>query len=539
MEPFDPFSRRISRREALITGLAAAGLLTMSSALAACGGASDGGTASGSGATSEGGATSAAAPKKGGTLKYGVGDAQAKDSLDPALALTSVGLFGHSLVYDTLLSVDSSWGLSPMLAEEYEISDDAITHTFKLRSGVEFHSGKTLTSEDVAAQFKRVLDKKTGSPGLSVLEPVMDPSGIATPDPSTIVFTLKAPDAFFGQRVAHYTLRVPQAGTNDWISTSFGTGPFMSKSFRPGEGFDFVRNPNYWQPDVPYLDEVAGVSIPDPATRVQALLNGDIQLTDTIPTSALDQVDGGGAAQLLDLKNPSPYTFDVDTSAAPFSDVRVSQAMKMLLDREAMLKLLVAGRGVVSADTLIDPADPWYPKDLQPTPHDPEKAKSLLAEAGLADGFKAQVWTTSAYPLLNEGAAYGKQALAEGGIELEIQNVSNDRYLEAFLKEPIVMDYYLRQHPMVMFQLYYLSSSSSNTTRLKDAQIDGWIGELIKTTDEAKQKEIGGEIIRRYNDVAAMLNPFNFASYWGGSSSLQGWTPNPISNVEIRTASLA
>ena len=541
MKPFDPFSRRISRREALITGLSAAGMLSVTSVLAACGGGSSGGsatTASG-GDTAAGGETTAAAPKTGGTLKYGVGDAQAKDSLDPALALTSVGIFGHSLIYDTLLSVDSSWALSPMLAEEYDISDDAVTHTFKLRSGVEFHSGKTLTSEDVKAHFTRILDEKTGSPGLSVLAPVMDPSSMSTPDPTTIVFKLKTPDAFFGQRVAHYTLRVAQADTNEWLKTSFGTGPFISKSFRPGEGFEFERNPNYWQEGVPYLDAVVGVGIPDAATRVQALLNGDIQLTDTVPTSALDQVDGGDSAQLLDVKNPSPYTFDVDSSIAPYNDQRVQKAMKMLLDREAMLKLLVAGRGVVSADTLIDPADPWYPADLEPFPYDPEQAKALLAEAGLADGFSEKVWTTTAYPLLNEGAAYGKQAMAAGGIELDIQSVSADRYIEAFLNEPIVMDYYLRQHPMVMFQLYYLSSSTSNTTRLKDDQIDGWINELIKTIDPAKQAEIGGEIIRRYNDVAAMLNPFNFASYWGGAGNLQGWTANPISNVEIRTASLA
>lgn len=539
MEPFDPFSRRLSRREALATGLSAAALLSVTSVLAACGSSDPNNTSANSAASTTADGSTTAAIKRGGTLKYGVGDAQAKDSLDPALALTSVGIFGHSLIYDTLLSVDSSWELSPMLAEEYDISSDAVTHSFKLRSGVEFHSGKTMTSEDVAEHFKRILDEKTGSPGLSVLGPVMDASSISTPDPTTIIFKLKTPDAFFGQRVAHYTLRIAQAKTDEWLNASFGTGPFISKSFRPGEGFEFERNPNYWQEGVPYLDAVVGVGIPDAATRVQALLNGDIHLTDTVPTSALDQVSSADSAQLLDVKNPSPYTFDVDSSIKPYNDPRVQKAMKMLIDREAMLKLLVAGRGVVSADTLIDPADPWSPADLKPFPYDPEQAKALLAEAGLGAGFSEKVWTTTAYPLLNEGAAYGKQAMAVGGIEFDIQSVSSDRYIEAFLKEPIVMDYYLRQHPMVMFQLYYMSSSTSNTTRLKDEKIDGWITELIKTTDTAKQAEIGGEIIRRYNDVAAMLSPFNFASYWGGAGTLQGWTANPISNVEIRTASLA
>lgn len=521
----------MTRRQALRAGLGVAGAFALPSLLAACG---DGNNSDASSTV-----TATVSEKKGGTVKYGIGDAQAKDSLDPALALTSVGTFGLGLIYDTLLSTDTNWKLTTMLAEDYSISDDAITHTFKLRQGVTFHTGKTLTSSDVAAQFQRVLDKKTGSAGLSVLAPVLDPAGISTPDPSTIVFKLKSPDAFFGQRVAHYTLRITQAGTTDWITGSFGTGPFMSKSFRPGEGFEFARNPNYWQDGVPYLDSVVGVSMPDPATKVQALLSGDIQLSDTVPSSAYSQLESSGKGALLDLKNPSPFLFDVDGSVKPYSDVRVQHAMKMLLDRESMLQIIVAGRGVVSADTLIAPDDPWYPSDLKPFEHDPEQAKKLLKEAGYPNGFSEKAWTTTAYPYLNEGASIGKQNFADGGITLNIESVSNDRYLQAFLKEPILMDYALRQHPIFMFQLYYMSTSSVNVSRLKDEKIDAWINELIRTVDTAKQTELGGEIIRRYNDVSAELNPFNFNSYWGGSKNLQGWKTNPISNIELRTASLA
>lgn len=522
----------MTRRQVLQVGLGVAGAFAVPSFLAACGG--NGGSSTDAATTS----TTSTPIKKGGTLKFAIGDAQAKDSLDPALALTTVGTFGTSLIYDTLLAADVNWKLTPMLAEDYSISKDAKTHTFKIRKGVTFHTGKTLSSADVAAQFRRVLDKKTGSAGLSVLAPVLDPSGISTPDPSTIVFALKTPDAFFGQRVAHYTLRIPQTGTTDWSKGSYGTGPFMNKSFSAGEGFEFERNPNYWQDGVPYLDAVTGVSIPDPATKVQALLSGDVQLSDTVPSSAYSQLETSDTGTLLDLKNPSPFTFDVDGSVKPFSDVRVQHAMKMLLDREAMVKLIVGGRGVVSADTLIAPDDPWYPKDLKPFERDPEKAKKLLADAGYPNGFTEKAWTTTAYPYLNEGATVGKQNFADGGITLEIESVSNDRYLQAFLKEPIVMDYALRQHPVFMFQLYYMSSSSVNLSRLKDDKIDGWITELIQTVGEDKQAEIGGEIIRRYNDVSAELNPFNFNSYWGGSKKLQGWQPNPISNLDLRTAFL-
>src|SRR5262249_14538839 len=134
--------------------------------------------------------------------------------------------------------------------------------------------------------------------------------------------------------------------------------------------------------------------------------------------------------------------------------------------------------GIVSADSLIPPTDPYYPKDLQLYPHDPSAAKALLAQAGYPNGFSEDVWSTSAYPYLDEAAQIGKQDLAQIGITLNIQSVSNDQYLAAFLKKPIVMDFGLRQHPLFMFQLYYASTSGSNLSRLHDAKIDAWIREF-------------------------------------------------------------
>jgi peptide/nickel transport system substrate-binding protein len=481
----------------------------------------------------------AAAPKRGGTLRYAAGDAQSKDSLDPALGLTTIGVMCLAMIYDNLLNIDVDWNLSPQLATDWSRSKDAKRYTFKIRSGVTFHDGSKLTAHDVAAQYKRVLNKKTGSAGLSILSPVLDPSGISVPDPSTIVFNLKAADAFFGVRTTHYTLRIPKAGTTNWLKGSPGSGPFKNVSFQPGTGFKFVRNPNYWQSGLPYLDGVTGIAAPDQATKVEGLLTGDTDLCDAIPASSYAQIQSSSSAELYDLRGPSPFTFDVNGSIKPFSNLNVQHAMKMCLNRPEMVSIIVAGRGIPSADSLIWPLDPYYPKDLKPFPYDPEQAKSLLAKAGYPKGFAENVWTTTAFPYYNEAAQFAQASMAKAGITLNIKSVSLDQYLAAFLKQPIVMDNALRQHPLFMFQLYYASTSPSNLSRLHDAKIDAWINEFQSTTSFAKQKELAGEIIRRYNDVSAELVPFHFTSYFACKKTLKGATPQPFDYIDFRKAYFA
>lgn len=511
---------RPTRREVLKYGATAAAILSVGPLAAAC-------------STNPSGSI-----KKGGTLKLGVGDGQARDTFDPARIITSMPNYAGGMLFDNLLRMDINWKLTPGLAEEFSFTSDLKTYTFKIRKGVEFHNGKTATSADVSAHFLHVLDKATGSAGRGVLSPVLDPSGISTPDPQTIVFSLKAADAFFGVKVAHYTLKIPQAGITDWINGAIGTGPFKLKSFQPGTGFQLVKNPNYWDSGKPYLDGVTCVNIPDQATKVQAVLSGDADIATDLPTASLDQISSSSTAQLLDLQSYEPFTFDVDGSIKPYSDPRVSKAMKMLIDRQKMLDIVVHGKGIVCADVLISPTDPFYPSDLKPFPYDPEQAKSLLAQAGYANGFKENIWTTKAYPLLDEGAAFGKQAWAVAKLDMTIQSTDNDTYIAAFLNKPIVMDYGLRLHPVTEMETFYYSGSGSNLSRLKDPQIDSWLAEVKATADVAKQKEIMGALMHRYNEVSAEVNPFQFSTYLAHKKRVKGLILDPMTTLQFREATL-
>jgi ABC-type transport system substrate-binding protein len=272
---------------------------------------------------------------------------------------------------------------------------------------------------------------------------------------------------------------------------------------------------------------------------VEAVLSGSVDVMTTVPASSYASFRSSSSAELVDQQSYVPFTFDIDSSIKPYSDPRVSKAMKMLIDRKKFLNIIFKDNGLVSADSLIPPKDPYYPPDLQPFPYDPEQAKSLLASAGYSGGFKDNLWTSTAYPYLDDAAAFGKQAWAAGNLDMTIQSVSNDAYIAAFLHAPIVMDYYLRLHPVTMFEQYYASSSPSNTTRLKDDKIDGWIKELEATLDLNKQKQLTGEIIHRYNEVAAEIVPVHFSQFGAKKKRVNSLTIDPMTGYDLRETSLA
>lgn len=527
-----PGSDGFDRRSFIRVGAGAFGAVALGGGLAACASSDDGGGA----ATATGASGGAGEPRTGGALKVAFGDGQRNDSLDPALQFTGVGTIVGGLVYDTLLRVGTDWSLDPMLAEDWDVNADATRYTFKLRDGVTFHTGKTLDSNDVVSHFRRILDEKVGSGGLSIFQSVLDPASVKAPDKRTVVFELKAPDAFFGVKLGGRYGNIPQAGNKDWLKRSVGTGPFIATSFKPGVGFETERNPNYWQDGQPYLDAVNLVVVPEQSTRIQGLISGDLDMTDPPPYTAFAQLESSGKVTFSKVESGTPYMYDVDGSIKPFSLPDVKRALKMGIDRQKAADIITLGNGTVSADSFVSPDDTYYPAGFEPPAYDPEMARKLLADAGFPDGFKEEVWTTKAYPYLDEGAAFLKDQFADIGVDIRIRSVSNDQYLKAFLNRPLVMDYATPQHPAIAFETFCKSDGGANVSRIDDPQIDKWITEFVGTTDLAKQKELSGEIIRRFAVESAEIIPFHFSRPYPHKSTVQGIEPTVASLIDFRKA---
>src|SRR5262249_49701171 len=153
--------------------------------------------------------------------------------------------------------------------KRFSSNADATEWTFELRDDVKWHDGKPLVSKDVAWTLMRLLDKKNGSPNYNAVKDVLDPSGIDASDPSKIVLRLKRPDALLPQLFMFDGAQIVQDGWEpDGVpANAIGTGPFLAKSFKPGDGFEVVRNPKYWR-GAPYLDGARSVVISDQSSKL-------------------------------------------------------------------------------------------------------------------------------------------------------------------------------------------------------------------------------------------------------------------------------
>jgi hypothetical protein len=295
--------------------------------------------------------------------------------------------------------LDDSFTPRPQLAKTWQPNDKADVWTFQLREGVKFQDGAPFGAKDVVYFYKRLLDPALASPVASSLS-VIDPAGIEAVDDHTVRFKLKSEVVEFPSLIANrftYILREGQAA--DQIRTqAIGTGPFKVQHFVPGEEPSvFVKNEHYWRPGLPKVDVVELRAVPDSAARIAAISSGQVDLVWDLPRIGIDGLEKNPEVKVVSVRSPFVLNLAVWTDTPPFDDVRVRQAMKYVIDREKIKKLVVGGRGQIGDD---NPVAPWARYALEETPRkrDIAKAKALLAEAGHPKGLEVELFTSNVTP---------------------------------------------------------------------------------------------------------------------------------------------
>lgn len=369
-------SAEISRRQLLkYSGLGVAAVAG-TSFLTACG--DDGGGGGGGG----GGQQSA-----GGILIHGATGGGSKDTLDPHAPVTNPDIARVCNLYEPLLFWNNNYEIEPALAESVESSKDGTTWTVKLRSGATFHNGKPVTAEDAWFSIKRVADPKAPMSGGGQLSQILDFQSTKVVDDTTLKLVLNTPYALLDALLAEYTVGI--IPTDFDIKNPVGTGPFAYKSFDPGKTSTFTKYADYWG-DAAFVDELQIQDFADDSAKVNALQAGQIQTIDNLPYNLIDTIKGaGGGVLVADTGAWVPFTMRVD--AEPFSDVRVRQAMRLIVDRQQMIDQTLSGFGTLGND-LYAPFDVAYASHLPQREQDIDQAKSLLKAAG-KEGLQVELFT--------------------------------------------------------------------------------------------------------------------------------------------------
>lgn len=363
----------MKRRQIAIALLSLAALL-----VTACSGSGTGSSAP------SGGNAPAAGPKKGGTLV--VGSHATHKSLGPYHWSSSADLLPIRMIHEGLVDFEPGYKVVPRLAERWEVSPDGLSYTFFLRQGVKWHDGTEFTAEDVKFSFEIYAKPETKAKQSTDFKVVKE---VQVKDKHTAVVVLSEPYAPFLRKTAaqflvpkHYHEKMTP---EEYGRKPLGTGPYKFVEWAPNQHVKLEAFPDYWG-GRPNFDFVENREMPEVATRMLALRSGEIQLDNWYPPpEEVAKFEADKAFQVTSEQTLGTMIMTINNTHPILKDKRVRQAIMLGLDREAIVKDLWKGLGVV-AKHVVPPDMEWHNPDVKTYPFDQEAAKKLLEEAGWKPG---------------------------------------------------------------------------------------------------------------------------------------------------------
>lgn len=463
----------ITRRDVVRSGLAGGVLLA-------------GGTVLGELARATG-IAQAAAPKtkSGGALKIGTTGGGPSDSIDAHFATSDPDISRLWQLYEPLGVRDPNFNFQYRLAESMTPGKVPDVWTVKLRPGVTFHNGKAVTAEDVIYSLTRILNPKKPGTGAASIGYV-DLAKTRAIDKLTVQVALTIPNIGFPDDVGQYFNGIVPVGYDP--KKPVGTGPFMYQSFTPGQQSVFLRNPHYWD-GAPHVDSVTIIDFTDDTAKVNALLSGQVHAIDNLPAAQLTSVKSnpGLKALISQCGAWQPFTMRVDQ--APFSDVRVRQAFRLIVNRPQMIEQALSGQGRVGND-LYAPYDPAYDSALPQRHQDLGHAKSLLKAAGHS-GLTVQLTTSPVYQGIVQAAEVFVQQAAGAGVTVKLNQVPTGTfYGPSYLKWTLAQDFWFTRNYLGQVAQGSLPNSPFNETHWADPTFQKLIKQAQAELNTAKRTDL-------------------------------------------------
>ena len=449
-------------------------------------------------------------PKRGGILKIAGGTVTT-----PHFDLHQ-GATAHPLtqLYNNLVRKDIPSGfrqLIPDLAESWEVSSDGKTYTFHLRNGVKWHDGSPFTADDVIATFQRFITPPSGTT-ITVRSQVDMLQNVEKVDPQTVRMTLSRPASYFLEVLTTTSMIIYPKKALDENNGDLrkviapGTGAFMFKDHKSGEKWEFVKNPNYWDSELPYLDGIEMLHTPQLTDRGTAVLTGQADMTWNASVDTWREGEGRkNEISVALIPNPGAHTVHMNNTHKGLDDKRVRRAISLALSRPDIFKAyqdqepIFVGRWMNTASPHSPSLDeimklPGYRTDKT---QDLADAKKLMADAGYADGLGPLELVSATAPWAAEimapavaeelkrnlNISTNIRLIERGLLTEEYKNGTFDLLVETQFFSP-VMDY------TPAWNLYFKTAASQNWSRFSSPEFDKLLDEINNTSDNAKLDEL-------------------------------------------------
>lgn len=451
-------------------------------------------------------AASSVPAKKGGNLILGASaDAE---TLDPHATTALRASRYLAMMHDNLLNRDFDGSFKPALAESYTVSPDGLTYTFKLRSGVKFHSGKAFTSADVKYTFERWL-KNEKSPTRYTIQPI---TSVEAPDPQTVILKLDKPYNILLDQVAGSwavilnSEAVDKAGANYGVTTVDGTGPYKFKEWVRQQRFVVERNPDYaWGGPVfqnqgaPYLDSIEVRIIPEDNTRIAEFEAGNIHLVVDTPPQEVERLSSGDQVGVVKYDQLQTTYFGLNTKKGPVDDVQVRRALGHAINRDEIVKGAFFGLGEAAVNMLAPktPNNLATVKDIAAT-FNLDKAKSTLDAAGWkagAGGIREKNGQQLVVPFwyINDSATtlmaqILQEQLAKAGVKLDAKPYEETAWFAAARTGDQVgytVGVFYDNADVLRFYFYSKQQPSPNRFGYAVPEMDALMEDTLTNTDKA------------------------------------------------------
>ncbi len=400
------------------------------------------------------------------------------ESLDPVSANRFYEV--NDLIYSRLIRQDDAGRPSPELALSWTANDTATEWTLTLQPGVTFHDGSAFDAADVKFTLERIKDPALESAVTDVLGFI---DGVDIVDPLTAKIRLLSPHAGLPLLLMDYRVRMLPEGAAEPFG--IGTGPFKLQSFDPESTTSLSANAAYWE-GAPKLDGIEFTAIPDSEARNQAMLGGQIDANgltrDQEPLFA-------GNPDFTVQSYPAGGWFGIafQSNQPPLDDPRIRKALRIAVDRQEMLALMVGeGNGIVTCDTPVGASDPF--RANLDCPQDIAGAKALLAEAGYPDGIDIEVFTADLESGMVQYAEVYQQQVAEAGIRVTLTLAPSDGYWDdVWMQKNAVTSWSQRPADQFLNEAYR-SGASWNESHFANAAFDSLLDQARSTLDLEKAR---------------------------------------------------
>ena len=444
----------------------------------------------------------------GGTLRFSAlgGSGSAIDPRD-----IRSGLAYHSMAaaFD-FLALQGPNGIEPGVAESMTPNEDATAWTIKLRPGVRFHDGTPLTAQDVAFSIGFLGDWET-SPYFAGQWADVDYANMVAIDDLTLELPLLRPRAdFLDASLALYAPIVPEGITD--LALPNGSGPFRVVSNDGADGVELIRNDDWWG-EPAALDRVITIPITDPNARINALKSGEIDFARGLtPTIALAEQDNEDIVVERSTLGGTALCFAMNTSIPPFNDARLREAMRLAIDRQALLGGVLLGQGELGND-LVGLGLAGYHDALPQRSRDLARAAELFTAAGVSE---LDIVASEVVPGLVSSAELLVSQLAEAGVTLTIEEVPADAFFSDFarvLSTPLQTMYFVNRPAAVHLPTFVGSAAVFNVTAFATPEFDAALNESQSTVDDVGARRVtapcSGDRVERWRPDCLGLQPID------------------------------